>query len=558
MATQDNGNGLLSKVARFVLNPSLDRVDSDQPGPLQASDNSKLALKRMIERKHYNDAVRKREFDKLRKLRRDPEMSVTGVTVPPSAFQDSWGYSMFEERANTLKKIDEIEAQMSKQWWKGRDANALAATLPASATLDLRGMDSAFATTMPSDMQDDEAGVPTQMGAAVELEEVLQASAEKEAVNTAQTFSGLFPGSLQDVAQSNVATADVTLEEAAIRFANSDDGGAEAVLLAALQAHELPAELIKTWAFALLDIYRATGQQNSFDRMAADYARRFKVVAPQWQAIGPSSGVPGLPALESPAAASAPPDVAADQVYWQSPATLEVAALLPLQVWESAAQAPCWLDWRALKTITTPGGQALAALLARWCELPLKLRMEGAEVLVQLLCKLTPKGDNTVTQFWWQLRLDLLRLLRRPDEFEAVALDFCVTYEISPPSWLAARCQLLPGDAVQRPVGRMPVLVMAATLPGVPPPELAGEVVGDATALLDSLQAGAPAGQPLVISCANLVRVDFPAAGSMLNWLANAQAVGVRIELCDVPPLVAAFFQLIGFSEHAQIITRTY
>jgi ABC-type transporter Mla MlaB component len=60
----------------------------------------------------------------------------------------------------------------------------------------------------------------------------------------------------------------------------------------------------------------------------------------------------------------------------------------------------------------------------------------------------------------------------------------------------------------------------------------------------------------LVVSCTELVRVDFSAAGSILNWMANAQAQGARIELRDVPQLVAVFFHLIGINEHARIIIR--
>ena len=110
MATRGIGTGLLSKVAKFVLNPTVDWVDLDKPPVVPEEVNSKHALKQMIERKQYNDAVRKREFDKLRKLRRSAVPDMTNATQPPTSDQDSWGYAVYQERANTLKKIDEIEA----------------------------------------------------------------------------------------------------------------------------------------------------------------------------------------------------------------------------------------------------------------------------------------------------------------------------------------------------------------------------------------------------------------------------------------------------------------
>ncbi len=59
--------------------------------------------------------VRRREFSKLRVLRlqqADPD----AVQRPPFFLTSVLLKS--EERVSTLKKIDEIEAQMSMQWWK--------------------------------------------------------------------------------------------------------------------------------------------------------------------------------------------------------------------------------------------------------------------------------------------------------------------------------------------------------------------------------------------------------------------------------------------------------
>ena len=120
MATKENPAGLLSKVAKFVRNPTTNWADLDNPPSTDAeSGYSRQALKEMIERKRQNDFVRKREFDQLRKLRnRDPGVPVDAAGRP--SFYQSSIPSNLDERAHTLKKIDEIEAQMSKQWWKGK------------------------------------------------------------------------------------------------------------------------------------------------------------------------------------------------------------------------------------------------------------------------------------------------------------------------------------------------------------------------------------------------------------------------------------------------------
>jgi hypothetical protein len=122
MATKDNPSGLLSKVAKFVRNPTTNWSDLDTQVPEAESGYTKQALKEMIERKRQNDFVRKREFDQLRKLRsRDPSARVE-FAGRPSFYQSSMPANV-GERADTIKKIDDIEAQMSKQWWKGKQGD---------------------------------------------------------------------------------------------------------------------------------------------------------------------------------------------------------------------------------------------------------------------------------------------------------------------------------------------------------------------------------------------------------------------------------------------------
>ena len=121
MSSKENHNpSLLSKVAKFVRNPTTNWTDLDKQDPEPDAGYSKQALKEMIERKRQNDFVRKREFDQLRKLRsRDPAVS-PDMAGRPSYFQSSLP-SNPDERAMTIKKIDEIEAQMSNQWWQGKN-----------------------------------------------------------------------------------------------------------------------------------------------------------------------------------------------------------------------------------------------------------------------------------------------------------------------------------------------------------------------------------------------------------------------------------------------------
>ena len=86
--------------------------------------------------------------------------------------------------------------------------------------------------------------------------------------------------------------------------------------------------------------------------------------------------------------------------------------------------------------------------------------------------------------------------------------------------------------------------------------ELSGQIQGDAIAVLDKLEAKLMGADIMLISCAKLIRVDFSAAGTLLNWVSARQAENRTVHFSDVNRLVAAFFNVIGITEHARVATR--
>ena len=112
-----------------------------------------------------------------------------------------------------------------------------------------------------------------------------------------------------------------------------------------------------------------------------------------------------------------------------------------------------------------------------------------------------------------------------------------------------------PGSSVEvDQAGPVPVLPEAMSPVVV---SLTGEVLGDVAGVLNQFEAGLKGANRLVISCARLIRVDFSAAGSILNWISARQSKDCHIEFRDVPRLVAVFFNVIGINEYAQVVLRT-
>lgn len=576
MATKDNPTGLLSKVAKFVRNPMTNWADLDsQPAPAD-SGYSKQALKEMIERKRQNDFVRKREFDQLRKLRsRDPGARADSAGRP-SFFQTSIP-SNIGERAVTLKKIDEIEAQMSKQWWKGRNGEATEPMpdIPITPSmLPENGGD--FAVTQPgfnapapqrniggnAFAQTD---VSPRIGAAGGTVKANQSAGSSPSDGSGGGFSTskLFAVELSD------DNADPDLEEAAIRFANGDDQGAETGLLEALQSGSGSPEQTEIWTAALFDLYRATDQQGKFDRIALDFAERFGRSAPAW--ISMPAEAPAARQESSHQSAAGP---LADTPVWECPARLDLAAMGTLHLALTNAALPWYLDWGLLREIEPNALHSLGQLFSNWCSQRVRLRFDGVDALSNVLLSYAPSGNNSVNTTWWRIRMDLFRIMRKQDEFELLALDYCVTYEVSPPAWQDARCDFVHEKSGRDGVRTMPAALAAAAGPDAKSQaytapvgleeapivivELAGEIAGDAAEALLRLEAGRhQASGRLVISCARLIRVDFSAAGSILNWVAGREEEGCNVQFREVHRLVAAFFNVIGINEHARVVLRS-
>ena len=602
MTKEDSAaGGLLSKMVRFVRNPTvnwneLDTIDADRE-----SQYSKQVLKEMIERKRRNDFVRRREFDQLRKLRqRSPVVSqrTEELGARPSFFQSSLTSPV--ERAVTIKKIDEIEAQMSMQWWKNKPhsadspasaASAAGAASPAPFALPAEGAAASnFAATAPLPLSTQEGKASAQppalfaddsmsvsrFGAMPGLS-LAQPSASASAFE-AHTWDAA-PAPVAEIAEMEEFVHEPDLEEAAIRFANGDHAGAETGLLSVLTQHaqDPPEQQLEIW-MTLFDLYRATGQQDRFDTLALDFAGRFSRSAPLWFSIPEQLGL----ASATPTEAAAAP-VRRD-FSWNAPAQLTAQSVASLHASLERAASPWTLVWSRLNGVEDAALVALEKEFTRWAEQKVHIVFTGAEVLHALLEAHTQSGDRAGNPAWWSLRMAALRFMNRADEFELVALDYCVIYEVSPPSWIAPRCSysdVLPGGeaaALSATASAAPVqdllahpnwnaatepapLNMLADIgsslaPAQPLPTLTGHIENDATAVLDALAAGARPGQPLVIPCARLIRIDFSAAGSVLNWAADQQAKGLDVRFQDLHRLVAVFFNVIGISEHAWVVPR--
>jgi ABC-type transporter Mla MlaB component len=324
-----------------------------------------------------------------------------------------------------------------------------------------------------------------------------------------------------------------------------------------------------TW-LTLFDLYRATGQQDRFETAAIDFAGRFGRSAPQWFSLPEAVAL-----MQAPAANAA--ESSAHAANWTCPATLGTQTIVAMNAALGKAHQPWRLNWSKLNTLDEAAVEPLTKLFTQWAAQSVQLRFMGSDTLEKVLKNATPSSDKGVNPALWKLRMEVLRVMHRPDEFELVALDYCVTYEVSPPSWESARCEYKPlqadgsyvpgqtivGEAFRDSLssglgyGDTNIIGAMSQMSNISTVELSGQILGDASEPLGKLDSKLEGADVMVISCARLIRIDFSAAGTLLNWVTSRQAEGRQVQFIEVHRLVAAFFNVIGISEHARVMART-
>jgi len=560
MADNKDSSSFFRKVVKFVANPATDWAQLGAPTEdARESEYAKSELKAMIERKRRNDFVRKREFDMLRKVRREGLTSEQLATLGGSSRIDDSEARMPESGAKPYSgvkaKIDEIEQQMVGDGLASPSRRTPAfydaPTQPASMGYAATQPDGGTPGLTPVPPPGPRPGIAPQ--AAVVMSPGLSPlNGSVESSELARPFA----------AEVSEVEHDPELDEAVIAFANADFELCEESLSQLTATTGPRAQHAETW-LALFDLYRAIGQQQKFEGLALDYAQQFGWSAPQWFS---------MPRLVAEAASEErrPSNARIDgNVGWVCPSLVEADTVAELRSQTLQMPLPWVFDWSALQSIDAEGCARLSELFRSWMPQSIDMRWVGGERLLQVLSDAAPTGVRDADPVFWQVRLDALRLANRPDQFDEAAIDYCVTYEVSPPSWEPVTCQVrISGSNLSTQSPPMSVVSDVSTSfqesqlidePGVVQVagvELSGQLVGDISATLNKMHEDLGNATIVNVSCARLIRVDFIAAGDLLNWVLARRSENRSVSFSDAHRLVALFFGAMGINEHAKVKVR--
>ncbi|MET0964063.1 MAG: STAS domain-containing protein [Noviherbaspirillum sp.] len=322
----------------------------------------------------------------------------------------------------------------------------------------------------------------------------------------------------------SASQATPLLEEAAILFANEQDEVAEQMLRSAI-AETAEAGSADAWLM-LFDLYQATARQSEFDHLSIDYARRFETSPPAWRQTAAVAG-----------SARALPSVA-----FAGKLDAGIMKLVD-RVLKIADEHPALrLEFGRVTEVAPVGCGLLLRMLKKLQQHDVTLT--GANELTARIRAIIEIGRRDETEAPWLLLLEILRLQNREHEFEEASIDYCITFEVSPPPFVPPVHHS--GAQQEEQAGTAPG--NAFLMPAV--------VDARAEQLLSAIAAHAAMHEPLVLDCSRLDRVDFSAAGQLMMGLAPLARNGKAIEMHHVSRLVSALFSMIGIAEIARILPR--
>ncbi len=303
-------------------------------------------------------------------------------------------------------------------------------------------------------------------------------------------------------------------------------------LEAALKSGEgLGEAALRAWG-GLFDLLQVLGRRPAFDALALTFARRFEKSPPAWSA----------PAEEEHTAAETTGGRA--HVSLSGVLNARVGEVLKQTMKLAATSTLVRMDLAKLVDADNDGATLLLRGIAALKRAKKEFVFGSPEHLAQILAAKLVPGERS-NESMWLLLLELYQQAFRQDEFEEAAVNYAITFEVSPPSWEA-----LPAHAEEapRPESTPPHKAEGFTL--------SGQLLGATAADFAPLEAALAGREEFDIDARHLVRIDAASARHLLEVLTSLHAKGKTLRISGLSTLVAAYLETLGFSDVAELRAR--
>jgi ABC-type transporter Mla MlaB component len=328
------------------------------------------------------------------------------------------------------------------------------------------------------------------------------------------------------------------IEETAILFANGLIEPAEAGLRSAIQADQLGEAAQHGWLM-LFELLQQRGDRAGFDSLTIEYVLRFESSPPAWIDYRDEHD-PGAAVGRTAQTGSAPVIVL--------PEAVDEGVVKHLEQLKNHSQShqSITLDSSNVRSFDPVGAELLLRVINAFKRASHELLLQGADQLVTPLRAAVEAGRRDPSDAVWMLLLEVFRLLNRQHDFEETGIQYCITYEVSPPSWEPPPPNLKTRAAV-------PQAIVPDSADGL---SWRGTLRGEGEPQFGRLMAASRIDKQLIVDCMYLKRVEFSTATGMLAMVTKVRQNGASVEFRNVNYLIGALFALLGIDAVAQVQLR--
>ncbi len=338
------------------------------------------------------------------------------------------------------------------------------------------------------------------------------------------------------------------VEQAAMLYSIEQADSACTSLEAALRDKSLNLGPFAPRAWGMLfELYQELHRQAEFEQLALEYSARFESSPPTW--VDPAAGAASGSATAGTGGSAGRSSVSVSGTL-NDKAQEAMQALLKL----AETQSPVRLDVTRVVDVDDSGASLLLATLRKLKSAHKECRIGGADKFATLLAGKVAIGQATREPLWLLL-LAMYQETGAHDAFEDLAVNYAVTFELSPPSWEPVKNQ--PEAKASPPVTLQPFLPdMAAGA------SLVCRLEGVITAANDgpfaAIRAQSDVTSEVVVDASQLQRMDFVAAVNLMNLATALAGAGKKLRLIKAKHLLTALWEVVGLSRVARIETRKY
>lgn len=434
----------------------------------------------------------------------------------------------------TAAKIDAIESEMARDFLR-----------PAANTGNpIGGPTTGGRPTAPSPALATTAAPAKAKSAADDEDDALEGS------------SDMLLGSVNAI-ELSVSGDGSVIDETAILFANGQALEAEETLRQGIETGAVGAPPQGAWLM-LFELVNQRGDKATFEQLTMQYALRFENSPPAWLDYAGAPAAAAVAAASPLASGAAPATLPGGTPVVTLPAVVDANVVKPLEVLKglAAEHSSLSIDASQVRSIDLVGAELLLRVVNAFKRSSHELSVLGCEQLLIALRACVEAGRRDASDAGWMLLLEVLRLLGKQHDFEETGIQYCITFEVSPPSWEPPPPNLRAGAAPPRSitVGG----ANAAPAPQTPagPLDWRGTIDGEGEPHFSRLTAEARSSRHLQIECRYLQRMGFAAASSLLTLVMRLQSGGVRVEFRNVNPLIGALLNLLGVTAVATVQLR--